>query len=158
MSNAAEQQESDDETPARAYVAAADDENTEPDDTQQLWNFYKSTVAAYSGQNTEHNLRRYLAEFWKRKFPNDMIHADELNGDLVVGRRLFLVDTIYNAKLTNRRSAKLSHFLRFTINVDLEKRKRGSTRRVGQEQQFFGEALLFFAHKHKGRQYKGRQN
>ena len=158
LTDAAEKEVSDDdETPVRAYVAVPTGEDEDPDDTQQLWNFFESKVAKYSGQSSEHNLRHYLAEFWKRKFPNDAIHADEMDDDIVVGRRLFLVDSVYDAKYTKRNTTKLSHFTRLIINVDVEKTKRGSTTRVGQDQAFFGEALLFFVHKYKGRQYKGRQ-
>ena len=134
LTDAREEQESDDdESPARAYVAAPADETEDPNDTQQLWGFFKSKVSKYSGQSSEHNLQHYLAEFYKCKFPSDGIHTNDLEDKIIVGRRLFLVDSTYDAKFTKRKSAKLSHFLRLTINVDLEKRKRGSTERVDQD-------------------------
>ncbi|KAG2222239.1 hypothetical protein INT45_010652 [Circinella minor] len=130
----------DEQQPATAYSINC---NYEGDDNTQLWNYFESSVDNY----IDINLRHYLVKFWRRKFPNHIINYDDITDNIIVGRRLYRNETVYDAIKTKRKTDKLCHFVKMDIEVDIKKARRNAPVDL-QVQTFFGEVIMYFVHEY----------
>ncbi|KAG2216518.1 hypothetical protein INT45_002652 [Circinella minor] len=130
----------DEKQPATAYSINC---NYEGDDNTQLWNYFESSVDNY----IDVNLRHYLVKFWRRKFPNHIINYDGITDHIIVGRRLYMNETVYDAIKTKRKTDKLCHFVKMDIEVNIKKARRNAPVDL-QVQTFFGEVIMYFVHEY----------
>ena len=135
----------DDDQPATAYSINNCTNDMLSDDTQ-LWNHFESSIEDYA----DVNLRHYLVKFWRRKFPNDSIGYDDITDNIIVGQRLCMNETVYDAIKTKRKTEKLCHFVKMDIEVDTKKASRNAPVDL-QVQTFFGEVIMYFVHEYNGK-------
>ncbi|KAG2216604.1 hypothetical protein INT45_009569 [Circinella minor] len=110
----------DDDQPVTAYSINCTDDMLF-DDTQ-LWDHFESSVEDY----VDVNLRHYLVKFWRRKFPHYRIDYDDITHHIIVGRRLYINEAVYDAIKTKRKTEKLCHFVKMDIEVDTKKARRNT--------------------------------
>ncbi|KAI7849445.1 hypothetical protein BDC45DRAFT_573826 [Circinella umbellata] len=111
--------------------------------TTMLWNHFESSIEDYA----DVNLRHYLVKFWRQKFPNDSIGYDDITDNIIVGQRLYMNETVYDAIKTKRKTEKLCHFVKMDIEVDTKKARRNAPADL-QVQTFFGEVIMYFVHEY----------
>ncbi|KAG2203717.1 hypothetical protein INT45_011297, partial [Circinella minor] len=133
--------------PTAAYsLEFTDEEFGDPlSDDVELWDHSEREVEDYS----DVNLRHYLVKFWRRKFPDDRIGWNDINNSIIVGRRLYMNEVVYDAMKMKRKTDKLCHFVKLDIEVDRKKARRNTPKDL-QIQSYFGEAIMYFAHEYNG--------
>ena len=125
----------DDDQPVTAYSINCTDDMLF-DDTQ-LWDHFESSIDDY----TDVNLRHYLVKFWRRKFPRHRIDYDDITHHIIIGRKLYMNETVYDAIKMKRKTEKLCHFVKMDIEVDIKKARRNAPVDL-QVQTFFWRSYL----------------
>ncbi|KAG2217936.1 hypothetical protein INT45_004063 [Circinella minor] len=143
--------------PTAAYsLEITDEEFGDPlSDDVELWDHFEREVDDYS----DVNLSYYLIKFWRRKFPDDRIGWNDINDSIIVGRRLYMNEVVYDAMKTKRKTDILCHFVKMDIEVDRKKARRNAPKDL-QVQSYFGELIIYFAHEYNGNtnRFTGRLN
>ena len=121
---------------------------------QQIWNVLNicPTVDTYSNWSLKLHLRKY----WKRYLVSigevspKSKKLPEINQDIIVGTQFHNCGNVFDSKLHSQRNKKKpADFVQLWISYDIDA-KRSWTKPDHRTGTFFGEVLMFFAHKFRG--------
>ncbi|KAI9310769.1 hypothetical protein BX666DRAFT_1152675 [Dichotomocladium elegans] len=133
--------------PQRAFSWESASTSQHPSDLAELWPPHLNTTTIC---NYDHlDLFRYLRAYWMRQLNLRMVSSlPSLEERIVSAKRLYVAEGItYSCSSANsRNSGATGDYVKLDIEIDLLAHRSSEKKTVMRS--FFGEALLFFAHKH----------
>ena len=114
-----------------------------PPNSPEFWGYFNSST----DQFIEVDLQAHLHTYWQCRFGHSTTIPEKqnLHTDITIGKRMFFNGTIYDSLQHKRTTQKICHFVKLSIPVD--KYVKRSTTSNANWKVYFGEVLLFVAHK-----------
>ena len=104
----------------------------------ELWECHPGSIADFREQ---YNMEYYLTRFWNNQFEDDHALSSPMTDEIMIGKRLFTFGhTVYKCVAYPSSSSKLDMLVALSL----------PTRTPGVIGTYFGEIILFFAHKFEG--------
>ncbi|KAG2210805.1 hypothetical protein INT45_007730 [Circinella minor] len=109
----------------------------------EFWGYFNSSTDKF----IEVDLQAHLHTYWQRRFGQSTTIPEKhnLRTDIIIGKRMFFNGTVYDSLEHKCTTQKICHFVKLSIPVD-KYVKRSITSKANWKV-YFGEVLLFVAHK-----------